>query len=422
MGNLAQDMSKTAVDRAAEDGGRVLASLHAPSSAEMRTMMGAVPSGQFTAEAESCVNVPRLLQLFEGLGANCDFGLVQRAVGIERFGLFRFAFCNADDVRRLLRTRFQKLGEPEDLWLEEVGPQREYRVKSRQCPSFSSHTERYGGRDDAEVVRSAQIEKIRFLKTQLIRDLSSEQRRLFIYRGRCDIALIREIAAQIRTYGPNRLLWVNIADDDHLPGTVECLSDGLMLGFISRFGDYEGTASVPVEEWVALCAKVYRLWRDTDPPKVPLDNLISRATAKQACRWSADSSAAAYVLEGPSPTGGAMIEHRLGMGGTAPVYRVELPIDFGGIFVLSVWIQIPEGFHGRQIGALLPGCSIISKWPADLKSRGQWQRVWVRGNVPIDAQSISCDLIAEGAEGDVFLSASWCLERGNHPTGYGFAL
>src|SRR5450755_1809165 len=178
-------------------------------------------TGGEAAAPEFCLDVPRLLQLFEGLGHNCDFGMVQRAVGIEPFGLFRFAACSAADLSLLLRTSFQQLGEPEDLWLEEVGSAREYRVKSRQCSSFLMHTKRYDGRDDPEVVRSAEIESIRFLKKKLIRDLSLD-RRLFVYSGPFNIEAIRGIATQLRTYGDNRLLWVKLADAAHLPGSVEC--------------------------------------------------------------------------------------------------------------------------------------------------------------------------------------------------------
>src|ERR1700722_14132625 len=96
-----------------------------------------VINGPGSAGPEFCLDVPRLLQQFEGLGDNCDFGMIQRAVGIEPFGLFRFASCSAADVSSILRTKFEKLGEPEDLWLEEVEPKREYRVKSRQFSSFS---------------------------------------------------------------------------------------------------------------------------------------------------------------------------------------------------------------------------------------------------------------------------------------------
>src|ERR1700689_1731220 len=111
-------------------------------------------SGQSAVGPESYYDIPRLVQFFEGLGENCDFGVVQRAVGVEPLGLFRFAACNAADVGALLRAHFHPLGEPEDLWLDEWGQHREYCVKSRHF-SFEAHTDRYAGRDDPDVVRSA---------------------------------------------------------------------------------------------------------------------------------------------------------------------------------------------------------------------------------------------------------------------------
>jgi hypothetical protein len=376
-----------------------------------------------TADPELCYDIPRLLQQFEGLGHNCDFGMVQRAVGIEPFGLFRFAACSAADLSLLLRTNFQQFGEPEDLLLEEVGSAREYRVKSRQCLSFFAHTKRYYDRDDPEVVRSAQIESIRFLKKKLIRDLSLD-RRLFVYSGRFNIKAIREIAKQLRTYGDNRLLWFKLADPAHSPGSVECLPDGLLLGFVSRFGSYEPNRSprLPVEEWIAVCAKAYRLWRNTDPPKMPFTNLISKAVATRHCRWSADPSAVTRLLDEQAPTGDAMIEHRLGTTEPTTVYRVRLPVVVSGTFTFSVWILVRRGFRGRRIAASLPGCAMVSNWTADLKSIGRWQRLWVTASLPVDAGSISCNLIADGSVDDVFHSASWCLEHSNRPSGYGFKL
>jgi hypothetical protein len=349
--------------------------------------------------------------------------MVQRAVGIEPFGLFRFASCSAADVSSILRTRFETFGEPEDLWLEEVEPKREYRVKSRQFSSFSMHTKRFAGQDDPEVVRSAQIEATRFLKQKLIRDLSLK-RRLFVYRGRADPRAIREIAAQLKACGDNRLLWVRLADAAHLPGSVKCLADGLLLGFVSRFGIYEPerTPRIPVEEWVAICVKAYRHWRNADPPKAPLKNLIARAMAERRCRWAADPSVANRLLEEPAPSGNSMFEHRLGKTESTSVCRAHLPVSPGGTFSFSAWILIPEGFRGRRIAVSLPGGSIVSNWIADPKSIGRWQRIWVAANIPADPHNISCNLIADGAVGDIFYSAAWCLERRDRPSGYGFAL
>jgi hypothetical protein len=381
---------------------------------------GELTSVPNTAAPELCYDIPRLLLMFEGLGDNCDFGVIQRAVGIEPFGLFRFAACKPKDVGALLRTRFQCLGEPEDLWLDEVGPRREYWVKSRQS-SFEAHTERYADTDAAEVVRAALIEKIRFLKTRLIRDLS-RGRRLCVWRGAADMKAIQEIAAQLQTYAPTCLLWVKVAGAAQRPGTVERVSDGLLLGFLSRYGDYDGGPRPPVEEWINVCANAYRLWRGADPPKAPLENLIARAMATHTCRWFGDRSVETRLLDEAPAAGGAVYEHRLGGSDATTAYGTNLPIGAGGNFAFSAWVRVPEGFRGRRISAILPGYAGIAQWTADPKSYARWQRIWVTATLPEDAPSISCEITAEGEAGDVFQSASWCLERGNRPLGYGYTL
>jgi hypothetical protein len=271
------------------------------------------------------------------------------------------------------------------------------------------------------MVLAAQIEKTHYLKAKLIRDMS-RGRKLFVFKGETDITAIREIVVQLRTYGPNCLVWVCVADATHLAGSVERLSDGLLRGFVSRFGTYDGDPSLPVEDWVAVCANAYRLSRNAEPPKAPLYNLISPEIATCPVRWSSELSSGTRVLYEPAASGGVMFEHRLEEAETTSVYRVLVPIASGGDFVFSVWVRIPEGFRGRQIGALLYGFSSIAMWTADLRSRENWQRVWVTANIPIDERCIACDIIAEGAVDNIFHSAHWCLERGNQPLGYGFAL
>lgn len=384
-------------------------------------LAGGSAVGEPAAASESSYDVPRLLQCFEGLGDNCDFGVLQqRAVGIEQFGLFRFATCRAQDVTALLRARFDYLGEPEDLWLDPVEPRREFWVKSRRC-SFESHTDRFADRDDAEVIRLAQIEKIRYLKARLIRDLS-RGRRLCVWKGAADRAVMQDMAAQLRSYAPtNCLLWVTV-DPKRAPGSVERVSDQLMLGFLSRYGDYEGGLRLPVVEWVSVCAQAYRLWRNAEPPKASLDNLLARAASTNACKWFADLSVTNRQLDEQGPTDRAVFEHRLGQSHPAILYGVLLPVSAGGTFVFSAWVRIAAGYGGKQISAMLGGFDSIADWAADPLSFGQWQRIWVTANLPPHAREIACVISADGAVGDVVQSASWCLERGNRPTGYGFAL
>ena len=365
-----------------------------------------------------CYDVPRLLQRFESLGENCDLGVVQRAVGLEPLGLFRFAACNAPGVIALLRARFHPLGEPEDLWLDEVGPRREYWVKSRQF-TFESHTNRYAPHDQAAVVRDGEIEKLRYLKSHLLRDLA-QGRKLFVFKGTSELATIRRLAAQLQTHGPNCLLWVNVADEAHAAASVERDSSSLLRGFVSRFGTYDGNPSLPVEEWVSVCAHAYRLWRNEDAPKVPVDNLLAGAPGTGSCRWLATAPAVTRGLHEPSLPGGILFEHRLGTEEPAAVCHAQLPISGGGNFVFSAWIRIPKACRAHHIGLLLPGFSTTATWSVDLKARGPWQRAWVCANVSSGGGTIACELIAAGTAGEVFYSAGWCLERGTRPSGYGF--
>jgi hypothetical protein len=378
------------------------------------------PNRSPSSSPASCYDVPCLLQLFESLGENCDLGVVQRAVGLEPFGLFRFAACDASGVAALLRARFEPLCVAGDLWLDVVGAEREYWLKSRSS-RFEAHTNRYADRDAAAVVLQGEIEKMRYLTAHLLQDLS-QGRKLCVFKGPSDLATIREVAAALQAHGPNCLLWVKVADLEHAPGSVQRDSEVLLLGYVSHYGTYDGAPSLPVEEWVAMCANAYRLWRNEDAPRVRCDNLISDATASGSCLWVGDPLAETRSRAEPSLAGGVRYQHRLGCENPTVVFRAQLLIAYGGRLTFSTWLRIPEGSELRMIGLRLDGFATDTTWAADLKSRGRWQRVWLAAEVPVSVRTVACDLIASGAAGAEFDSANWCLERAPRPSGYGFVL
>ncbi len=368
--------------------------------------------------AEICYDVPCLLQRFESLGENCDLGVVQRAVGLEPFGLFRFAACDAPSVAALLRARFEPLRVPGDLWLDVVGSDREYWVKSKST-RFEAHTNRYADRDAATVVLQGESEKMRYLTAHLLQDLS-RGRKLCVFKGQTDLATVRDVGAALQTHGPNCLLWVKVADVEHAPGSVQRDSAGLLLGYVSRYGTYDGAPSLPVEEWVAMCANAYRLWRNEDVPRAWCDNLISDAVASQSCLWVGDPSAETRSCADPSLACGVRYRHRLGREDATVVFRAQLPIACGGKLTFSTWVRITEGSELRAISLLLDGFATVATWAADLRSHGRWQRLWLTADVPASARTVACDLIAAGAPGAEFDSTNWCLERAPRPSGYGF--
>jgi len=360
------------------------------------------------------------MQQFESLGENCDLGVVQRAVGLEAFGLFRFAACDAAGVAALVRTRFAPLCVPGDLWLDVVGPEREYWVKSKSS-SFEAHTNRHADRDAATVVLQGEIEKASHLTARLLRDLSRGSK-LCVFKGRSDLHTIRDLASALQAHGPNCLLWVKVADGERAPGIVERDSSELLLGYVSHYGTYDGAPSLPVEEWVAMCANAYRLWRNEDAPRVQYENLFSSADAVQSCLWAGDPSAESRSCTESSVECGRRYEHRLRRDEPTVVFRAQLPISGGSRLTFSTWVRIRQGSPLRELSLLLPGFPTVAMWGADLKSQGRWQRLWLAAEVPDSAHIVACDLIAAAPTGTEFESANWCLERGTRPSGFGFAL
>ncbi len=265
-----------------------------------------------------------------------------------------------------------------------------------------------------------EIDRIRYLRSRLLEDLAGG-RKLFVYKGRSTLAMIRELAAALQGYGSNCLLWVDLAQGAHAPGTVERDSGSLLRGFVSRFGTYEGSPSLPVEEWVAVCAQAYRLWRNEDPPRRRLDNLLTGAPAAGTARGSAVPQTAARPSGHTCLADDLAVEHRLTPEPRA-VGHVHLPIRCGGNFLFSAWVKIPAGCEVSRITPLLTGYPTLTGWGADLKSRGTWQRAWVHAQLPDEARVIACELHAAGPEGGSFHSGGWCLERGTHPCGHGFSL
>jgi hypothetical protein len=364
---------------------------------------------------ETCYDVPRLLQMFESLGENCDLGVVQRAVGLEPFGLFRFSACSAAAVTELLRCRFEHLFEPDDLWLDIVGEEREYWVKSRNTP-FEAHTNRFADQHQEGTVRHGELDRMRYLKAHLLQDLT-RGRKLFVYKGQSDLATMRALADALQPYARNCLLWIDVAQPDHAPAPVRRDSEHLLTASISRFGAYDEAPSLPIDEWVQVCGQAYRLWRNEEPPRAPLENLLAPGV-----EWRADPGAATQVAEQPAPAPGLVFAHELRTTEVTPVCSTYLPVTRGGVYALSAWVRLSPGFEPQELSLVFPGVESVAIWAADPKTQDRWQRIWVTASVPEDSGGISCALVAKGVPGGRFHSAAWCLEHGTRPSGYGFTL
>lgn len=194
-----------------------------------------------------------LLLRFESLGEGSTFGLVQRRCGVEPLGLLRFASTPLAPLLQALQERFTGMGRPEAIEIEVAASGREYMVHDRRF-GFRYHAWVRPGEMPVEAIHAREARRLPFLIRKLIEDLT-EGEKTFVFHGMRPLveSQARQLAAAIRAYGPGRLLWVELADAAHPPGTVVDLGAGLLKGHIDRFAPGEDAHDLSLDGWLAVC-------------------------------------------------------------------------------------------------------------------------------------------------------------------------
>ena len=210
-----------------------IALLESPSGSRRLGEAAAAPDVPAPAFAAHSQEMRRLALSFEGLGDHCEFGIVQRRLGADPIGLFRFAAISAGDLTGLLKTRFAELGDPEQTELG-LTKSDEYLVNDRRG-LYYMHTFVQKGSADARAFLDQQIRRLAFLKKKLIEDLEAGEK-IFAHKSshrRIDDAALRDLAAALQSYGPNTLLGLRHAEPGHPAGTLHVLGHRLLVGYVA---------------------------------------------------------------------------------------------------------------------------------------------------------------------------------------------
>ncbi len=245
---------------------------------------------------------------FESLGDNCEFGLVQRAAGIEPLGFFRFSFSHLTPLLRGLDCRFADLDGAGSIEIyTEPPPSRELMVRVRGY-GFQYHTDRNVGEVDVEELWAQQVRAVGFLTRKLLDDLRSGEK-IFVRKGEDSThpEQVIPLFEALRRHGPATLLWVVVADDAHPCGTVEVLRPGLLKGYIDRFAPYAHAHALS-DVWIDICHAAHELWRADAAPGTVVRGAASEALRAQYPRASlaallqAQRTARARPASAPLPT------------------------------------------------------------------------------------------------------------------------
>ena len=198
-----------------------------------------------------------LVMTFESLGDNCEFGLMQRRVGIERMSLFRYAgifdtLALADVVAR----KFEGFGEGPDVFVTSFGSEWIGNVHSAR---MNDHTGRLQSKMSYERIDAEERVKLWFLADKIIDDFEAGNR-IFVFRtlrrergGEDGLLGIDELYDAIASYGgAASLLWVTEADERHPHASVDHVRDRLYRGFMRRLARYEDAFTADDRGWVEL--------------------------------------------------------------------------------------------------------------------------------------------------------------------------
>lgn len=218
-------------------------------------------------EESSMEQVVACFESLAGTYQGCEFGRVQRQFGCEPLGLFRWGQIDIEDMIRIVESRFEGVGSPEQTELTL------YATVEQQVPEYQLGDTRYELRmhtfirtDEMprEKMFSQSTRRLQFLRRKLLEDLA-ESRKIFVYkRGH---ALLRNedarrLSQALRSYSPdNVLLCVHLATAEKPGGTLDPVSPHLMFGYVSYFSEtLDHRLRTPAyAEWASLCRQALAL-------------------------------------------------------------------------------------------------------------------------------------------------------------------
>jgi hypothetical protein len=204
-----------------------------------------------------------LMALFQSLGDNCEFGFVQRRLGAEPLGLFRFANTAIDGLIAAFESRFAALQSRECFdvnYTEFPNGEFEYMTTVPRY-QFTLHSGHQAVKRSVDELRGKEVKRLNFLARLIIEDAEAGKK-IFVYKSNAPVAQhqIEDLHGAIGNYGPSWLLWVTPATSDWPSGRVSEVSERLLRGSIERLAPYENAGDFSLQGWQTICSNAHNLW------------------------------------------------------------------------------------------------------------------------------------------------------------------
>ncbi len=203
--------------------------------------------------------IKAVMDAFESIGDNCEFGLVQRFYRSEPIGLLRFNYNSAAKLIDGLSTRFAALDHPDCAQVERMEDGE--LVGTVAAYGFRYHTHRWEADIDIPAFQRGEATRLRYLADILLENIE-DANKVFVRKGERgeDLATVLQLHDCLRRIGPAAtLFWVTEADEGHASGTVETIAPGLLRGWVERLAPGHAAARCMFDAWAVLCSNAHRL-------------------------------------------------------------------------------------------------------------------------------------------------------------------
>lgn len=304
-----------------------------------------------------------LVLKFESLGDNCELGMVQRRVGVEPLGLFRFAGTPLRHLIRAMEAKFEGMADPEHVRLQPENG--EYMIKLTKY-DFIYHADAKVGEIDPERLHSQQVRTLAFLIRKFLEDLENPHK-IMVFRQNEPLLAndLTDLRLALAAYGSATLLWVQHAQPGHPPNTVVRVDDRMMVGYVSRLALRERVPDLDVASWLAMLRKAYAVHRGAQlasMPPVRTDIVFGKGGNATGCTgsgWSKPEERFTWAIEDRSlltiPHPGPAEDYWLELDTVPFVAPPGLPAQSLGVTVNGELIHVFDPLARDKVGCTVPG-------------------------------------------------------------------
>jgi hypothetical protein len=208
------------------------------------------------------LNPVALLRLFESLGDNCEFGIVQRKMGLEVFNLFRFGNTRLSSLVGALTADLKAANQPSELRAHLNDARRREFVLTLPRYGLQWHTFAFEDETDEQTVLSMHATKLGYLRRKFYEGLSGGRKTYVIKRQRrIPLSTAAAVLMELNRHGRAVLLCVEPTPAGRRSGEVDLVMPGLMRGYVSQFAPEDDVESVNPADWLRVAANATLLNR-----------------------------------------------------------------------------------------------------------------------------------------------------------------